>query len=287
LDDVQNGKKKTRHTIHFLTSPNLKDWKVTSEVDGFFECPDFFPLAIDGNAQNTKWVLAAANSDYAIGTFDGERFISESGILKGHRGKGFYAAQTYSDIPAADGRRIQIGWLQAPSPGMPFNQCMSLPLELKLVSTAEGPRLTWSPVRELESLRTKVHRAGPLTVRPGDSNPLGPANGELLEVNAEFEPEPGAQVKFVVRGVPIAFDAGKEEVSVNGHRARAPLAGGRQRLRLFADRTAFEVFASGGQTYVPMPVIADPHALGVEVSVSGGAVTFSKLEVARLRSIWN
>jgi hypothetical protein len=38
------------HTIHFFTSPNLKDWEFVSKTDGFFECPDFFELPVDGDA---------------------------------------------------------------------------------------------------------------------------------------------------------------------------------------------------------------------------------------------
>src|SRR5204863_4005068 len=133
----------------------LKDWKILSHTDGFFECPDFFELPVDGNSANKKWVLTAGSSEYRLGTFDGEKFTPETPKLPGHRGKGFYAAQTYSDIPAVDGRRIQIGWMQAPSPGMTFNQCMSVPLELQLISTVEGPRMTFAPVAELTKLREK------------------------------------------------------------------------------------------------------------------------------------
>lgn len=67
--------------------------------------------------------------------------------LPGHRGKGFYAAQTFSHDPK--GRTVQIGWFQTATPGMPFNQSMTVPLELSLKTTAEGPRLAWRPVEEL------------------------------------------------------------------------------------------------------------------------------------------
>src|SRR5262249_46710322 len=145
-----------KHTVHFLTSPNMKEWKVKSHIEGYFECPDLFELPLDGDAPKKKWILTAANHEYQVGSFDGTTFRPETPKLSGHRGKGFYAAQTYSDIPAKDGRRIQIGWLQAPSPGMPFNQAMSVPLDVKLVSTKDGARLTWNPVREVEALRSKA-----------------------------------------------------------------------------------------------------------------------------------
>ncbi len=264
FDETKDGKKSTRHTIHFLTSANLKDWKVTSQINGLFECPDFFELPVDGNSKNKKWILTGASSEYFVGSFDGEKFTPETPKLTGHRGKGFYAAQTYSDIPTRDGRRIQIGWLQAPSPGMSFNQCMTLPLELTLHSTPDGERLTWHPAKELQKLRTNTHRRRTLTLGPGDPNPLAKAKGELLEIRADFEPGTDGEVRFEVRGVPIVYSAKKQELSVNNHRTPAPLRGGRQRLIIYTDRTAFEVFGSDGLTYVPMPVIPKPDARSID-----------------------
>ena len=55
------------HAIYFLSSPNLKEWTVMSRTDGFFECPDFFELPVDGAAAEKKWVLTAASSEYKIG----------------------------------------------------------------------------------------------------------------------------------------------------------------------------------------------------------------------------
>ncbi|MCX6907318.1 MAG: GH32 C-terminal domain-containing protein, partial [Verrucomicrobia bacterium] len=280
------GKPARRDTIHFLSSPDLKNWTVMSQTEGFFECPDFFELPVDGDANKKKWVLTAASSDYTVGTFDGAKFTPETEKLKGHRGRGFYAAQTFSDIPAKDGRRIQIGWLQALSPGMPFNQAMSLPLELKLVSTAEGPRLTWTPVKELQKLRAKSHRLGTRTLKEGDANPFAGVSGELFEVRADFTPSADTTVAFNVRGVEIAYDAAKQELIVNNHRSPAPLRNGRQRFIIYADRTAFEVFASDGLTYVPMPVIPKAEDKSLGLSVKGGAAQFTVLEAHELRSAW-
>lgn len=279
-----------RHTVHFFNSPNLRDWTLTGVAEGkpgtsfLFECPDLFEVPLDGDPANKKWILTGADSAYAVGSFDGRQFTAETPDLPGHRGRGFYAAQTFNEEPR--GRRIQIGWFQTETRGMPFNQSMSLPLELRLVRTPDGPRLTWTPIPELESLRAKSHRLGALTLRENDANPLAAMAGELFEIAAEFEPGDAREIIFDVRGVPIVYDAAKGEIVVNGHRAPAPLRGGKQRLRIFADRTGLEVFAADGLTFVPMPVNLDPEKRSLTVSAKGGAATFRSLDVHELRSAW-
>jgi sucrose-6-phosphate hydrolase SacC (GH32 family) len=279
-----DGKPKPVHTVHFFTSPNLKDWTQRSVTPGLFECPDFFELPVDGDATKKKWVLTAASSEYFVGAFDGERFTPETAKLPGQRGRGFYAAQTFSDTP--DHRRIQIGWGQDPSPGMPFDQLQAFPCELSLRSTAEGPRLAWQPVRELESLRIKSHRVGQLELKEGTANPLADVHGELLEIRADFTPPSQGELLFKVRGVPIRYDAAKQEISAGPQRAPAPLIAGHQRLIILTDRTNFTVWASDGLTYLPLPVIAKSADLSVEVSAKGDPVTFQNLEAHELKSIW-
>ena len=116
-----------KHWVYFLGSKDLREWTILSRTEGFFECPDLFELPLDGDAAKTKWVLTAASSEYMVGDFDGTTFKPLTKKLPGHRGAGFYAAQTFSDVPPKNGRRIQIGWGQMPSPGMPFNQMMCFP----------------------------------------------------------------------------------------------------------------------------------------------------------------
>ena len=274
------------HTIRFLTSPDLKTWTSQSTTEGFFECPDLFELAVDGDAANKKWVLMGASSEYQVGSFDGKAFTPESPKLPGHRGRGFYAAQSFSDIPASDGRRILVGWFQTETRGMPFNQSMTVPLELGLASTAAGPRLTFTPARELASLRTDAQRIPLDVLEPADPNALANVAAELVEIRAEFEPG-GADVAFTVRGVEVGWESKTEEIVVNGHRAPAPLRDGRQQLIILADRTGLEVFASGGLTYVPMPVILRADDLASGVRAIGGPVRFHSLEIHELESAWN
>lgn len=275
------------HTIRFLSSPDLKTWTSQSTTEGFFECPDFFELPVDGDAANKKWVLLGASSEYRVGSFDGKAFQSETPKLPGHRGRGFYAAQSFSDIPASDGRRILIGWFQTETRGMPFNQSMSVPLELRLVSTADGPRMTFTPVEELKSLRTGSQRIALEVLKPTDPNPLAGVAAELVEIRAEFAAESGTDVAFCVRGVDLVWESKTEEIVVNGHRAPAPLRGGRQQLVILADRTGLEVFASGGLTVVPMPVNLRADDLASGVKAIGGPVRFHSLEIHDLKSAWN
>ncbi|HEY3392031.1 MAG TPA: glycoside hydrolase family 32 protein, partial [Lacipirellulaceae bacterium] len=272
------------HTIHFFTSTNLKEWKLASKTDGFFECPDLFELPVDGDPSRKKWVLLGASSEYRVGLFDGAKFISESPKLPGHRGKGFYAAQSFSDVP--DGRRLLIGWFQTETKGMPFNQSMTIPLELGLTQTDDGPRLTYAPAKELEVLRAKTYRFDPMSLRPGDENPLDDIRAELLEVRVEFEPVDAAEVVFNIRDVMVIYDTKKQELSVAGHRAPAPLRNGKQQLTIFCDRTGVEVFARDGLCYVPLPFNMKPENRRIFFETRGGAAEVNSLEVHELRPAW-
>jgi len=285
-----------KHTVHFLTSPDLKQWKLASITPGgtpgkdgyLFECPDFFELPIqndgDADAKQRKWVLLGANSEYAIGTFDGTRFTPEVSRLPGHFGQGFYAPQTFSDMP--DERRVQIGWFQTETRGMPFNQSMTVPQELKLVSTPDGPRLSRTPVAELEELRDKPHELEGVSFEPGAANPLEEVKGELLELRAVIEPVAEGEIIFTLRGAKVSYDTPKQELVVNGRRAPAPLTGGKVDLTIFVDRTGLEVFAAGGLTYIPLPFIPDPEDQSVSIAATGGTANLPKLAVYTLRSIW-
>ena len=288
---------KKKHTVHFFTSENLKDWAFASIVNGdtpgggyLYECPDFFELPVDGDASRKKWILLGANSEYAIGEFDGRRFQPDATRLKGHRGKGFYAAQSFSDVP--NDRRVFIGWWQTETKGMTFNQSMTVPLELKLKRTEDGPRLIFAPVKELQGLRAKSHEfvssgSKDFVLSHGALNPLKDISVELVELDIEFKPGSAKRLVLNVRGVEIAYDVDKQEVDVAGHRAAAPLQDGKQRFVVLCDRTGIELFASEGLCYLPMPVNVDPKNTRLVVEAQGGDASLSSLNVHELRSAWS
>jgi len=41
--------------IAFYTSPDLKQWKFESRIEGFYECPDLFELPVDGKPAQKLW----------------------------------------------------------------------------------------------------------------------------------------------------------------------------------------------------------------------------------------
>jgi sucrose-6-phosphate hydrolase SacC (GH32 family) len=221
-----------------------------------------------------------------VGHFDGKTFKPKTSIIKGVRGSAFYAGQTFSDIPAADGRRIQIGVVQMDFPGAPFHFVMSLPLELKLHNTAEGIRMAWTPVKELETLRTKTHHIAPLELNPDTANPLASVKGELLELHVDFEPGTAETVAFNLHGATIVYASKKQELNVNGQTAPAPLINGRQHLAIYVDRTLLEVFAGDGLTYMTVPFIPKPDNQELGVSPTGGSAKITAMDVYELKSAW-
>ncbi len=276
---------KTRN-IAFYTSTDLKAWEFQSRIEGFYECPDLFELPVDGDAKNKKWVLTAASSEYRIGTFDGLTFTPETAKLPGHRGNAFYAAQTYSDIPAADGRRIQIGWSTIKLPGMPFNQMMTFPCELTLRTTPEGIRLCFEPVKEIKALQAKKQVWGAQALKPGQ-NPLAGSTPELFELRAEFMLGDATEIGFRVRGVPIIYDAKKQELSCLGSQATLRARDGKLRLRLLVDRASIEIFGNDGLVYMPMGVIPKNDDKSLEVISRSGSPVLCSLELHELRPAWS
>ncbi|MFO0871009.1 MAG: glycoside hydrolase family 32 protein, partial [Pirellulales bacterium] len=268
--------------IAFHVSPDLQHWQETSRIDGFYECPDLYPLPLDGNLDRQLWILTAADSNYLVGTFDGRKFIPTGERQRGNYGNCFYAAQTFSQAPGD--RRVIIGWLQAPSPGMPFNQCFSVPCELTLRTSDAGPRLAWTPVPELTQLRSGPARTVSGTARPGQPLETGEI-GEWLDIECTLQPGMARQITLEVRGVRLTYDVAAAQLRGLDRTAPVPLVGGAVTLRVLADRTTVELFADRGFVYLPLAVIPAAEQRGVRVLAEGDAASV-QLQVHPLRSAW-
>lgn len=272
-----------------FSSPDLKRWRKLSDVSlpGDSECPDFFEIAVVGEAQNRRWIFYGANGMYLVGKFDGATFIPETKPLALHHGNTWYASQTYSDIPATDGRRILVPWGRNGDlhRGMPFNQMMGLPVELTLRNTADGLRLRPNPVKELATLRNRKHVLERQTVKPG-ANPLADVKGELFEVLAELTPGAAEEISFNLRGVAVTYDTKKQTLSCLGKTAALPLENGKIRLRMLVDRTSVDIFGNDGQLYMPMGVVLAPDNKSFAISAKGGEVQINSMETYELKSAW-
>jgi fructan beta-fructosidase len=276
-DEHQGGK-----YIAFYTSPDLKSWAFQSRIAGFYECPDLFELPVDGDPRTTKWVLYAADGKYVLGRFDGKTFHPEPGKHQLWYGN-FYAAQTFSNAPG--GRRLQLGWGNGITfPGMPFNQQMTVPVELTLRTTADGPRLFAEPV-SLDSLHVgEGLKRTDWKVKEGDHALR--TEGELLQIRADFELGNSKTVGLTVHGVSVRYDVRKQQLSCGSIVAPLAPVGGAIHLHLVVDRGSVEVFGNGGRVALSRGGILPRGRPGVTVNVRGGQATVVRAQVIPLRSAW-
>jgi len=209
----------------FWGSPDLKSWKKLSEFGktlgahgGVWECPDLFPMAVEGTGEK-MWVLiininpggpnGGSGTQYFVGQFDGKTFTPDPAFLpyvqdgKGvwlDYGKDNYAGVTWSDAPG--GRRLLIGWMSNwqyanKVPTEIWRNAMTIPWSLSLKKTGEGYRLFSQPVKELEALRMatysldKTEIAGSLSL----TEQLG-FSPRLSEVELEITLPEGAAGSF-------------------------------------------------------------------------------------------
>ncbi len=269
-----------------FASPDLKNWTHLHNLSlpESEECPDFFPLEPENSSQGTQWVFMAGDGRYLVGAFDGRQFAPVGSPQRVEYGANFYAPQTFSDIPASDGRRLQIAWMRGGKyPGMPFNQQMSFPCELTLRQTPAGMCLYRQPAREIANLYVKEQRWKNLSLKP-TQNPVAGQQGNLWDVEAEFELENGGEFGFVVCGVSVRYNVAAQTLTCLDSSAPLKPENGRIQLRVLADRSSIEVFANGGcvsltNTFAPLP-----DAQPLSVFVTGGTVKIITLRVRPLRS---
>ena len=278
-----------REDYALFGSPNLKQWEKLCDIRnlGCSECPDMFELAVDGDANNKKWVFWGGNGVYLIGSFDGKNFVPESKPLKAKYGGFDYAAQTWSDMP--DGRRMQISWMNSSSsnvvfPGMPFNHQFTLPRELTLRTTQNGVRLCMEPAREVETLRDQLlfELDRTATLSTGDEESIVPPKRQL-EIEMAFEPSNDAELDFSFFGNTFRYSAAKKTFGV----IPVEPINGKIKLRFFLDTVSFEVFANDGESIFATcftPESMTSEAIGL--SVEHGNTTVTSLKIQTLKRTW-
>lgn len=268
-------------------SPNLRQWRHLCDLDlpGVSECPDLFELPVDGNPDDTRWVYWGASGGYLLGHFEGAVYVPETEVLHAEQGPNGYAAQTWSDVPAVDGRRLQISWMRGGKyPAMPFNQQMSFPVELTLRSTSEGMRLCRTPVREIELLHDRAHYGRDVVLDP--EKPLVPDVGELLDIRFDLMPDKADIVFARIRGIDVRYDVDKRRLSFLDASAQIEICDGRIPLQILVDRTSLELFAHGGQIAMSCCFLPEAAEHVLSFHAHGGPAQLCDLSVHELVSAW-
>lgn len=278
-----------KNDFGFFSSPDLKRWTHLHDitVPDCAECPDFFEMPIEGEPGQKRWVWTNANGRYLVGTFDGVRFTPEGGPQRVEWGANCYAVQTYNDIPASDGRRIQMAWMNGGSyPEMPFNQQMAFPCELTLHRSSEGLRLCKRPIREIRRLHEKEQIWKNRALFPGD-NPLAGLSGDLFDIRADVDLGEAAAIGIKVRGVDVEYSVKDKTLSALGRPAPLEPTHHRITLQALVDRTSLEVYGNEGRVALSSCFLPRPDQQGVEIYAVGGPAKIVSLHVSPLRSIWN
>ncbi|MBI2384003.1 MAG: glycoside hydrolase family 32 protein [Gammaproteobacteria bacterium] len=183
--------------VGLYSSPDLKSWTHQSDFGPLgatgtypiriWEVPDLFPLAVDGDPLDRRWVMVVSaigqyhelgmgtvvggGTQAFVGDFDGTRFVAEDRAEYATPsadwldwGKDNYAGITFDNVP--DGRRVFIGWVNnweyaQQVPTSPWQGQQSVPRELTLRMIDGVARLVARPIAELAGLREgPVHSSG-------------------------------------------------------------------------------------------------------------------------------
>lgn len=218
--------------VCFYDSDDLKTWRPLSEfgkvgaTGGQWECPDLFPLTIDGEE---VWVLIVSLSpggikntsgtQYFIGEFDGKVFTPRYSTDEPRwldYGSHNYAGVSFNNEP--NGKRIFIGWLNSwqkkEHPETSWIGAMTIPRELSL---------------------TKLDGEIVITQRP-----LCDATYEL-KMNA-----PKTGIVGLKGFVNLGYNADTQCIFVEDYEAPYELTNNEIHLKVIVDQSSVELFTGDG-----------------------------------------
>ena len=198
----------------FYKSKDLKDWKHLSDFGkyqgahgGVWECPDLFPMYVEGE-EEPQWVLiisinpgapnGGSGTQYFIGEFDGKRFVSDQKEPKWlDYGTDNYAGVTYNNVPNGD--RIFIGWMSnwdyaRDTPTKKWRSAMTLPRKLGLQNRDGEYMLTNYPLDKVQDLGV-----------PTQHQNIAVAGGVTKAISVEALNQSQIQLKTASRDFTLTF----------------------------------------------------------------------------------
>jgi fructan beta-fructosidase len=312
--------------VTFFGSKDLKSWRHLSDfgpagaVDGAWECPDLFALAVSNVPGEARWVLKVdvfrsaaigSGAQYFVGSFDGRTFEGTAGNVAQpvDYGKDFYAAVSWANLPDAEHRHVWIGWMNnhgyaVQTPTAPWRGAMTLPRDVSLRSEAGTLRLVQSPVSSLKYLRgRKTHVATRQLEGTMQRLRLPQGAGNAVELQARFTAMTTGNFGIRVhvgagQATEIGYDRARGELYVDrsqsgviptaefSTRSAVPLdlRSDELKLHIWVDRSSVEVFAGDGERVLTEQVFPAPDSDGIEVFSRGGTMRIDSLDVWALES---
>ena len=276
-----------------VTWDHLSDVEGAAEGGGDWEMPDLFPLALDGEGGDERWVLVVSlnggdvaddsGAQYVVGEFDGTTFRPDGDPAPVDHGADFYAAGTWNDAP--DGERIGIAWMAnwayaAEVPTAPWRGAMTAPRRLALRTVDGEPRLVAEPAVP-DRRAGAAYEAAAVTV-DGDGRDDAAveelprsARGVVADVEVVLDPGTATTAGLAVRRsadgseeVRIAYEPATRTLTVDRSRS-----GGVDFSPEFTTVHRAQVPASAVEDGLDLRILVDRSS--VEVFAAGGAVTFS------------
>ena len=260
-----------------------------------------------------------STAQYFIGEFDGMTFVNDNSpetVLTTDFGQDFYAAQSFSDIPDEDGRRIWLGWMANwrypyQSPTDPWMGSMSIPRELSLRTIEDGSiRLFQGPIQEIESLRANTHHVEAfrlegdhpidafvsttfefeMIVEWDDVEEFGIRLRQSEEEEAVFGVDTATNKIFLDRS-----NAGLEQLTDrngnmyqfgNRHETDYPMERKQIKIRGLVDESSIELFVNEGEFAFTKLIYTKPTNNAIELYTKGGSVDVVQLDFFELHSTW-
>lgn len=224
-------------------------------------------------------------------------------------GRDYYASVSFGNMP--EDKRVMLGWMNnwdyANSiPTFPWRSAMSLPREIGLTQTPDGPRLIQQAVKQVDGLGTAPSYRDTTggAIAPGTHPLPSPASGDVQRIDVTFAPGSAAKSGITVFGngsssTAIGYDAAAKEVYIDRGNSgnvgfhplftsvdSAPLtvdARGNVTLRIYVDRSSLEVFAQGGLRTITDQVFPADGAKEVAVFAEGGVAQLKSLTVTPMK----
>ncbi|MBT8160905.1 MULTISPECIES: glycoside hydrolase family 32 protein [Arthrobacter] len=278
-----------------LTWSHLSDFESKGKVGHIWECPDMFPLPVNGDPADVKWVLiinfnreegqGGSAAVYFLGDFDGTTFSpashgesADDGAADTEYewldfGRDYYASVSYNNAP--EDRRILVGWMNnwdyaRSLPTSPWRGAMALPREAAL--RARGGRLVLEQrvVPGLESSGPK-QSLGLLDVPEGVRSLPLECGTEPCLIEATFDAGSATEFGLVFRqggeeGTRLVYDVERGELTLDRRASGADLhplfpSADRAPVGLVGDRLRLRIYLDAGS---------------VEVFAQRGEVTFAE-----------